>query len=206
MVFVNAKEIFCFEARVLKGVLRDTRLQCDIVIQDLFLSRRKKWPGKVIFLTFQMNINLQMSRYELLVSGASQIFFAGKTVTRIKFLTHIHLDMYRSTTLQQIIHRNTLTRHCSKHFPLNNPSVTSDLEPLLSFSISEPNGFPSWHHGPSRPILLVTRQWTTVVHTCIFQILKIHIKSRKKSHDYNIFTTVIRAKRILLTAKKKFRG
>ena len=67
MVFVNAKEIFCFKARVLKGVLRDTRVQCDIVIRDLFLSQRKKWPGKVIFLTFQMNINLQMSRYELLV-------------------------------------------------------------------------------------------------------------------------------------------
>ena len=66
MVFVNAKEIFCFESRVLKGVLRDAPVQCDIVIRDLFLSRRKKWPGKVIFLTFQMNINIQMSRYELL--------------------------------------------------------------------------------------------------------------------------------------------
>ena len=51
----------------LKGVLRNARVQCDIVIRDLFLSQRKKWPGKVIFLTFQMNINLHMSRNELLV-------------------------------------------------------------------------------------------------------------------------------------------
>ena len=40
----------------LKGVLRDAWIQCDIVIRDLFLSQRKKWPGKIIFLTFQMNI------------------------------------------------------------------------------------------------------------------------------------------------------
>ena len=46
-----------------KGVLRNARVQCDIVIRDLFLSPRKKWPGKVIFLTFQMN----MSHNELLV-------------------------------------------------------------------------------------------------------------------------------------------
>ena len=50
----------------LKGVLRNARVQCDIVIRDSFFEE-KKWPGKVIFLTFQMNINLHMSRSELLV-------------------------------------------------------------------------------------------------------------------------------------------
>ena len=39
----------------------------------------------------------------------------------------------------------------------------------------------------------------------IFQILKIHRKSRKK-YDYNFFTSVLRTKRTFLTAKKKIRG
>ena len=56
MVFVNAKGIFYFEAGVLKEVLRNVRVQCDIVIQDLFLSRRKKCLGKVIFLVFTSHV------------------------------------------------------------------------------------------------------------------------------------------------------
>ena len=43
--------------------------------------------------------------------------------------------------------------------------------------LSKRNGFPGWRHRPTRPILLVTRPWTTVAR--IFRILKIHRKSRK---------------------------
>ena len=36
MVVVDAKVIFYFKARVLKGFLRNAWVQCDIVIRDLY--------------------------------------------------------------------------------------------------------------------------------------------------------------------------
>lgn len=70
----------------------------------------------------------------------------------------------RITTLQQIA-----ATHLSGI--LVSFSLWSEVSSLPS------NGSPGWRHRPTRPILFITRRWTTVAH--IFRNLKIHRKSRK---------------------------
>ena len=67
MIAVDAKEIYCFEVRVLKRFFCKARVQRGVVIRDFCLSSKKKYPKKVLSSMNQTNINLYMFRKEFLV-------------------------------------------------------------------------------------------------------------------------------------------
>ena len=67
MIAVDAKEIYCFEVRVLKRFFCEAWVQRGVVIRDFCLSSKKKYPKKVLSSMNQTNINLYMFRKEFLV-------------------------------------------------------------------------------------------------------------------------------------------
>ena len=67
MIAVDAKEIYCFEVRVLKRLFCEARVQRGVVIRDFCLSSKKKYLKKVLSSMNQTNINLYMFRKEFLV-------------------------------------------------------------------------------------------------------------------------------------------
>jgi len=106
-------------------------------------------------------------------------------------------------TLSQVHHitairSNTPIRHCSIFFPLklNNPSVTSDVSSFQAKWLPRLTSQTNSAHSPCN---------SAVNHSsaCIAKF-KNSQKFEEKSYDYNVFTNVIRTKRIFLAAKKKF--
>ena len=125
------------------------------------------------------------------------VFTSSREIWRYVVYKYTFRQIHHITAIRS----NTPIGQCSIFFPLNNPSVTSDLQSVHSLIIS-PSEMASqltsqtdWAHSPCK---------SAVNHSgAYFSTFKNSQKIEEKSYDYYFFTNVIRTKRNLFGGWEK---